>query len=447
MPRDLTALPQAELIRIIYEQYDHIQALERQIAELRAQLDKQGPPKPPLWVKANVHSQPKRDRKKRSHGYARTCDTPTKQVYNTYQVCPDCGGTLGTGSVGYTRQIIELPQAPVEITEHIVVKRYCAACRKRVMPKVDFSGMVVGKQRLGIRLMSHIGCLRHQCRLPVNRIQAYLTGVYQVHLSEGALVKILHKTASKGGTQYDNLHQQIRASPVVYADETGNRENGKNGYDWSFSTPAVHYLTYRKTRSQLVVEEVLGNTFQGVLVSDFYAGYNIYEGFHQRCWVHYLRDIHKLCEEYPDNKQVRQWAHAVHTLYTESTGWEGPAADLPSGIQQQQRIQKQHRLEGKLKALCEPWVTTDMPMAGLASRGMRFLPELFTFIRFLGIEPTNNRAERMVRPTVVKRKISGGTRSEKGSKTRAILTSLFDTWHLQGKNPLTECQLLLASCQ
>lgn len=71
---------------------------------------------------------------------------------------------------------------------------------------------------------------------------------------------------------------------------------------------------------------------------------------------------------------------------------------------------------------------------------------LFVFVRFEGIPSDNNAAERILRHTVVKRKISGGTRSAKGSETNSILTSLFDTWKLQNKNPLTQCQLLLASC-
>ncbi len=56
-------------------------------------------------------------------------------------------------------------------------------------------------------------------------------------------------------------------------------------------------------------------------------------------------------------------------------------------------------------------------------------------------------AERIIRHLVISRKISGGTRSEKGSQTKSILTSIFDTWNLQNKNPLQQCQLLLANYQ
>lgn len=77
---------------------------------------------------------------------------------------------------------------------------------------------------------------------------------------------------------------------------------------------------------------------------------------------------------------------------------------------------------------------------------MTFMPELFVFVRFPDVTSDNNPAERIIRHTVVARKISGGTRSSRGSETKSILTSLFDTWSLQGKNPQEQCRLLLATC-
>ena len=86
---------------------------------------------------------------------------------------------------------------------------------------------------------------------------------------------------------------------------TGWREEGKNGYIWSVSTPAVRYYEYHHSRGSEVVKHLLGESFEGVLGSDFYASYNIYQGLHQRCWVHLLRDRHELKEQYPDDADVR----------------------------------------------------------------------------------------------------------------------------------------------
>ena len=115
------------------------------------------------------------------------------------------------------------------------------------------------------------------------------------------LVALVRGVAVHGQEEYSQLQQAIRDSPVVHGDETGWRQDGHNGYLWSFSTPRVRYLLYRPSRAGAVVEEVLGEEFDGVLVSDFYGAYNVYQGPHQRCWVHLLRAIHQLKERYPQD--------------------------------------------------------------------------------------------------------------------------------------------------
>ena len=140
------------------------------------------------------------------------------------------------------------------------------------------------------------------------------------------------------------------------------------------------------------------------------------------------------------------WARNVHAIYEEAKAYPGPNSNLPVGLREQERINKQGYFENKLRIICAPLVKTEKPMSILCSRIIKHLQELFVFIRFEGIPSDNNAAERILRHTVVKRKISGGTRSSRGSETKSILTSLFDTWKLQNKNPLIQCQLLLASC-
>lgn len=124
----------------------------------------------------------------------------------------------------------------------------------------------------------------------------------RVELLEGEIVELLHAAAKTGKPYYQNLLSQIRGSPMINADETGGRQNGINGYFWSLSTSKAHVLLYRKSRSSQAVEEVVGKDsqeFKGVLVSDFYAAYNTCLGFHQRCWIHFLRDIHELKKRNP----------------------------------------------------------------------------------------------------------------------------------------------------
>ena len=114
----------------------------------------------------------------------------------------------------------------------------------------------------------------------------------------GAIVSAIHQTAQQAQPAVAAILDRIRASPVVHADETGWRQNGNNGYVWTFSTPTERYFL-RRGRGKAVVDEALGESFSGVLVSDFYAAYHHYDGPKQRCWAHLLRDIHDLVALYP----------------------------------------------------------------------------------------------------------------------------------------------------
>ena len=284
-------------------------------------------------------------------------------------------------------------------------------------------------------------------RLPIRQLREVLRQVYGVEVSIGEIVELLHRIREHAQPVLDDLKGKIRSSPAVQADETGWREDGINGYIWSVSTPQIRYYEYHHSRSGAVVKQLIGDDFPGVLGSDFYAGYNSHQGLHQRCWVHYLRDVHDLKKACPNNQELSSWAKAVKDLYEEAVDWaaHGPDPGLSPRHQQQTRVEQQHAFEERLWALCQPYVHTLAPQQTLCKRVEQFLPELFVFVAVPGVPSHNNLAERSVRPLVIARKISGGTRSPKGSQTRMGLASLFGTWMAQGLNPFHQCLALLTS--
>lgn len=450
---DINSAPRGELVRLVYEMADKIALLEGEIARLKDKLHEKGKgdgiSTTPSFVKANKKKKKAKERKKRTTAYTRKKEIPTETIFHTEDKCTDCGGKLGKPIVAYNRQVIDIPIIAYTVTEHVVFKRWCYSCKKCIQPEVNLKGLVLGKGRIGINLTASIVTMRDRLRLPIGMIQVYLKLFYGLSLSKGEIVSLLHTVAGIGKPTYEKLLEEIRSAPVVHADETGGRENGRNGYFWSFSTKNIHFLLYRKSRAAKVVEEIVGQDsekFNGVLTTDFYAAYNTYTGFHQRCWVHLLRDIHELKEKHKKHPPLNKWAKQVKQIYEEAKAYSGPDPNLPAGLALQERIGKQHLFEEKLKKISAQYVTRDVPMSTLCSRIMTFMPELFVFVRFPDVESDNNPAERIIRHTVVARKIQGGTRSPKGSETKSILTSLFDTWNLQRKNPLEQCRLLLATC-
>jgi len=368
-------------------------------------------------------------RKSRRKSFARKRDIPTEVVKHVVDVCPDCG-----------RKVIEIPQTRIRIIEHVLIARHCGVCGKRLVPKLELSGQVVGKSRFGIELMSLIAEMATSWRMPHRTIRRALKTVWGLQVSLGQISEVLHRVAARGKLAYAELLWDIRGSPVVNADETGWREDGVNGYIWSFSTPDVRYLLRDGSRASKVVTQTLGDEFEGVLVSDFYGAYNAYGGVKQRCWVHLLRDLRALAEKHPDNESVARWVGRVRSIYQRAREVAG------GNYSQLERCRLRQFFESRMLKLANMYRDAEnAPQRVLAKRIESFLGDLFTFVDRDGVPSDNNAAERAVRPAVIARKVSGGTRSPKGSDTRMTLMSLFGTWTLNGQDPMRACQAMLAA--
>ena len=416
------------------------------------EVEKQKTP-PPAFVKADVKkpaTQEKKPRKKREAQYnrARKRAVPTQIVEHRIVECPACHLRLGGISLARCREVIDVPPPPVvEVSEHRIYKGWCSSCQKWHEAPVDFGEQVIGQGRIGVRLASMIAYLRTVMRLPLRQVREVLRTLHGFEVSVGELAELLHRIKDYAQPVLDGLKAAIRASPAVQADETGWREDGSNGYIWSVSTPSIRYYEYHHSRGGEVVKQLIGEDYQGVLGSDFYAGYNIHHGLHQRCWVHFLRDIHDLKKLHPQDEVLFTWARDVKAIYEQAVAWAGQEPDRTLSPRQLERVRvaQQHVLEQRLWKLCQPYAHTTAPQHTLCERVEQFLPELFVFVAVPGVPAHNNLAERSVRPLVIARKISGGTRSPRGSETRMGLASLFGTWTAQQLNPFRQCLALLTS--
>lgn len=444
---DLRTASRAELLArlaaqqaMITAQQQTIATLEGRIGELERRLGSSGGKGMPGNKPASTTRPPApgKARKRRDRGYGRVRSlTPTQRVVHAAEQCPQCITPLSGGWVERRREVIELPVAPVQVTEHIILTRRCPQCHRPVTPPLDLGDAVVGKQRLGVGLQSLIVTLREVGRWPVAQIQWYLQTLHGLHLSRGAIVAACHRMAAAGQAALHQIQDAIRASPVVHLDETGWREAGVNGYVWTASTPTERYFV-RGTRAGAMVEVILGDATQGVLCCDGYAGYHHYAGRKQRCWAHVLRDIHDLTGAYPDDRALGCWARRVQRLYAAAVTFEHPDARL--------RLRAQRRFEQRLERLCRPFTTDPLAVqAKLCRTLLRHLPERFVFVAEPAVPPDNNAAERSLRPLVTIRKISGGTRSPLGTATRMTLASIFGTARVRGLNPLLACASILTS--
>ncbi len=418
---------------------ERVGELEKKIAELAAIKTA-----PPPWAKAN---RPKREktesrmRRARVPNHGRRRSTPTRIIRHAYERCPDCDYALHGSSVARRREVIDLPLTPVEVIEHQVLKRYCPVCCTWKTPRVSFDGVVLGQGRMGVRLASLIGTLRTTYRLPLALIQRLLAEVYDLRLSVGGIQDLLGRLRMQLASTREEIIVQSRASPSQHMDETGWREDGQNGYIWAQATEgpaATRVFTYVQSRAGEVADRLLG-AYDGVVVTDGYAAYDHLLCPKQRCWAHILRTAHKLSEKYPADIQLRSWVGGLKALYEQAT-----RVATDASVSDRQRAAAASDAERRVRALARCYRRdAEHPAHALSAWLHTHEGELFTFVRTPGVSGTNNLAERTIRPFVVGRKISGGSRSPAGSAIRCDLASVFHTWAARGLDPRAACLAVL----
>jgi hypothetical protein len=447
---DLTCASREELLEIIAQQQAQIAALlvgveelEAQVQQLQEEIGRLRSGKGGGVEFAVKASRPpreeKKERKHRAQAFVRRREKADEVRYHRLERCPDCGAKLtGEGWEHRRHQVIEL-ELRRRVVDHVVLGRRCGVCGKRALPKLEDKEIgAVGKRRFGASVQSLVTVLNVAGRLPIRMIRRMLRETCGLHLSSGAVVDLLDGVRAAAEPTVRELRAQVRASASVCADETGWREDGVNGYLWTFSTSALRCYEYRPSRSGQVPLEVLGENFGGTVTCDFYAAYNKLGAVLQRCWPHLLRDAKDLAEINADRPEVAAWREALKALYLEAKTFHH---DNP-----RKRTRARRYFEARTAKLAQPYANDRAaPQRTLAQRILKHLHELFVFVSDPEVPGDNNLAERSLRPAVIARKISGGTRSPKGSETKMKLMSLLGTWQAQGKPLHATCQQLLLS--
>jgi len=217
------------------------------------------------------------------------------------------------------------------------------------------------------------------------------------------------------------LGEEYRHAAVRHADETGWRTDGRSGYAWLFCTPTLSLFLFRATRAATVPQEVLGDQpLAGVLVVDRYSGYNRAPCALQYCYAHLLRDVEDLGKECPDTPEVGAFTETLIPLLAEAMHLQ--SQPLPDPAYYTVAAQIKDRIGD----------VVEQPAQHLGIRQLQDIfrehpDRLYHWVANRTVPPDNNRCERELRPTVIARKVSFGSQSDAGAKTREILMSVLHT--------------------
>jgi len=415
--------------------FKRFKQLEEENIELKKQLlatsKKNAELEQRLLAYENAHTPPSKQRFKKNppiepkgkvgakvghEKWERTEPTPTETIEHTETHCPKCNHQLGK-PIKVDRKIVEdIPEPqPVIVTEHLIPHYKCKHCGKIIVPKVKLP-----RGSFGYNLQTEIALLNVDARLPLRKIRSILTRKHDLNITDAHINKMLRNIGNKLSPEYQKDIQLIRASSFVHADETGMSVKGKNYYLWVFTNGTTTIFTITKTRSKKTINEILGENYSGTIICDGWSAYSNYTQNIQRCWAHILREAKYLAKDFP-----------LFKLFYERL------CEMFSKIKEllKQPIEKRKPFYVLLfKELTKilDCMESHKEYKKLATKIRNGGKHWFTCLLHPNIEPTNNLAEQTIREPIVRRKIFGCLRNQKGADTFSILTSLITTWKQQG---------------
>jgi transposase len=415
--------------------------LERRVAELeaanknlRTQLDE---------AERNTHRQtmrfPRRKLKKRKkkpgrrlgHPAAnrptpehidRIVDAPCKQ-------CPDCKTELTDSSVVVQYQTDLPPIVPV-VTQFNIETGFCPCCLKRqrgrhpdqISDAIGAAGNTIGPVALTMAAE-----LKHRLGVPYRKICDFFEVYYDLDVSPATLVRAEKRLTKLAEPTYKLLLDALRQADVVHVDETGWRIGRLNAWLWVFSNQTTTVYAIRRSRGHEVPEEILGPDFDGWLVVDGFLAYTVLDYAKSQCNGHLLRRVKKLETTVPAKELG--YMKELSSLLQTAIELAERRAELTEQVYERRVYAIEQRLIGWV--LDRPNEYSD-ELRKLHRHVVNHVSEWLVFLREPNVPPTNNHAERMIRPAVITRKVGGCNKTLLGSVVHGVLASIMTTCKQRG---------------
>ena len=430
-----------ELLDLTRRQARRIDELRAEVERLKKQLEEakragkrqaapfsKGPPKP----------DPKRPGREPGHPPNHRPAPPPEQVDRTIEVplpenCPECHAPLDEAPITVHDQYqIDLPEPKPIITRFRVPVTRCPACYRRIQgrhPEQTSDALGAAAVQYGPRLLGFAADLKHRLGVSYRKCSSVLVTLAGLVVASAALVRSGHRLRRLAQASYDRLVEAARRSVVQHVDETGWKIGGRSAWLWVFADAHATLYRIRKSRGHEVVIEVLGDDYQGVLVSDCFLAYDPLKFKKSKCSAHLL----KRCSEIEQSKSrgAVRFSRRVAALLRRAMALKrrrGTIGDHGYAV-----------LRGKIHAELDRLLSgtyTDPDNARLAKLLRKHRESVLRFLDHDEVDATNNLGEREGRPAVITRKLSAGNRTEAGAETHAVLASVFRTHRRQGRDIL-----------
>ena len=417
-----------------------VRALQEQVGTLQEQLPQtsRNSSRPPSSDPPQL-PHPRRPRGKRRRGgqpghpgHTRTLlpvEAVDEVVVLKPEACSQCHAPLsGDDPQPWRHQVIEIPPITPVVTEYQWHQLVCAACgavTRASWPRSVPSGTY------GPRVQATVALYTGAYRVSKRTTQQMMDDVFGIPVSVGTISQLEQAATEAVAAPVEEARTCVPAQRVAHLDETRWRQGRQQAWLWVAVTSVVTVFVVRLSRGADVARALLGEAFSGILVTDRYSAYNWYPvRWRQVCWAHLLGDFEAMRSRGGRSKelgdallaqahQMFRWWHRVRDGTLKRSSFRSAMTPLRQEVE---RLLEAGRRCGVPKT------------AGTCQDILKRREALWTFVQIAGVEPTNNVAERSIRPGVLWRKGSFGTQSEAGSRFVESMMTVVATLKQQQRN-------------
>ena len=426
---DLKGLSREDLCQLVYRQGQLIEQLRKQIEELQRKSHRQAN----AFSKNKPKTEPKRPGRRAGQGVFTNRPAPPelptdiRVQASTPNCCPDCGGPVELERVD-TATVTDIPKKPQPVvTRYSVPVCHCRKCGKNVRGEApglakDQLGATAHRVGPGAMAMGHL--LHYDIGIPVRKVPAVLLAQTGVEVTSSAITQdAMRRAEGPVGAAYEELRLRIRQASNVHTDDTSWRTAGKNSFLMGFDSDDIAVFQIRPQHRNQEVQEIIPATYGGVLITDRGVSYDakVFEGMRQqKCIGHLLKNISMVLET--KSGSARTFGVELKALFQEglALGKSPPGPDRMAKIEDLELRLAWHLRDRQFKD-----DDNQRLLNGIGTQMDR--DRLLTFLHVPGVEPTNNRAERMLRPAVIARKVSHCSKNERGAYATSAFLSVIQT--------------------